>query len=324
MKMKTLAAVTAASLMALNLAACSNDDDDDEDDDVSLPIPGNARAYLLTQSGTSYAITRLFNSGSGNDSGPDQSITGLPAGEELLGMDFRPRDGKLYLLGRNGSASNSLGAVYVIDSLADTGSLQATLVSDLVADGADTSDTFAGLDAAAYGVDFNPQANALRLVGSNGENLRIPFGGASNTLPAPLAVISDTDLTQGGSAKSGIVGAAYTNNLDAVTSTSLLVLSNNPAQLFQQVPPNDGTLTLRGNVTDGGEPVSVAAGFSFDVLTAGATDTGFFLAQDPDDAREAAFGTIDLTTGALAILSSTDEIGSGERLIGLAMRAAAP
>lgn len=316
MSTKSWAALGLAAVLATGLAGCS----DDDNDPINLPIPGNAQAYLLERSGNVHAITRLVNSGNGNGAAPTQTIGGLPTGEEIVGMDFRPRDGKLYLLGRNGAAVNSLGAVYVINDLAASGSLTATLVSELQADPNDMSSPFTGLaDGVSYGVDFNPQANALRIVGSNGSNLRIPFGGAG-AVPVQLVVVTDTNLTQGGNAKSGIVAAGYTNNVDLATSTSLLVMSG--SELFTQAPPNDGVLTAVGGLNIGGTAYSAASTLSFDILSASSIDTGFFLAQTSGASDDVIFGTVNLSSGALTILAEGDAGSSS--FVGLAMKAAAP
>lgn len=317
MKTKKWAALGLAVTATLGITACSDSNNDDQD--INLPIPGNAQAYLLTKEGTAFEIERLSNSGTGNESGPDQVITGLPAGEDIVGMDFRPRDGKLYLVGRNGSTAQSLGAVYVINDLPTSGNLTATLVSDLVAAPDDTLPFTGFTNGTSFGVDFNPQANALRIVSSSGENLRIPFGGAG-AIPAQLTVITDTLLNAGGATKTGIIAAAYTNNADLVASTSLLVLSSN--ELFGQAPPNDGILTSRGTLSLDGAAIDPAAtGLSFDILTAGGVDTGFFYGQ-AGDSDSASFGTVNLTTGALTVLN-TDDVDGDESPVGLAMKAAA-
>ncbi len=83
------------------------------------------------------------------------------------------------------------------------------------------------LDGEFFGVDFNPAANARRVVSDTGQNLRRPFA------TMPLAVtVEDGDLTNPAVAPAtdtvdaeGVSGAAYTNNdLDATTATTLFDL----------------------------------------------------------------------------------------------------
>ena len=85
----------------------------------------------------------------------------------LVGIDFRVQDGMLYGVG-NG------GGIYTID----TNTAMATLMSQLTV----------GLAGDFFGVDFNPAANALRIISNTGQNLRQPFAG-------PLAGMTQTDAT---------------------------------------------------------------------------------------------------------------------------------
>ena len=96
------------------------------------------------------------------------SVSGLKAPDyALVGIDFRVQDGQLYGVG-NG------GGIYTLD----THTAEATLVSPLTV----------ALDGDFFGVDFNPAANALRIISNTGQNLRHPFAG-------PLAGQTQTDAT---------------------------------------------------------------------------------------------------------------------------------
>src|SRR4051794_16082952 len=84
-------------------------------------------------------------------------ISGLLAGDSVVGMDASPRDGGLFILTQNGT----VGRLYSLDAA----TADATPVAQLTADPADTSAPYTGLTDIAYGVDFNPQSNLLRVVG---------------------------------------------------------------------------------------------------------------------------------------------------------------
>src|SRR6185295_13823490 len=56
------------------------------------------------------------------------AITGLQGGETLIGLDFRPSNGKLY-------AASSTGRIYIINPM----TAAATVASTLMADAADTT-----------------------------------------------------------------------------------------------------------------------------------------------------------------------------------------
>ena len=81
------------------------------------------------------------------------AVTNLKAGERLLGIDFRPLTGRLYGVG-------STSQVYVIDA-------ESGFASPI---GAPFTPALAGTE---FGVDFNPQADRLRVVSNAGQNLRI-------------------------------------------------------------------------------------------------------------------------------------------------------
>jgi hypothetical protein len=170
------------------------------------------------------------------------SVYGLQAPDYMLvGIDFRVQDGQLYGVG-NG------GGIYTID----TNTAVATFVSRLTV----------GLDGDFFGVDFNPAANALRIISNTGQNLRQPFAGPlagqtqpDGTLnyPGPPAVTPATGLT----------GAAYTNNdLDTNTGTTLFDIDTSLNQVVIQSPPNAGSLVATGLLTvDADTPVG------FDIYT---------------------------------------------------------
>jgi len=153
----------------------------------------------------------------------NMAITGLQSGENLLGIDFRPADGQLYALG-------SSGRIYTIN----TASGAATMKSMLAADAADTTAPFTALAGADFGVDFNPQADRLRVVSNTGLNLRINVDSGATTTDGTI---------NGGAANAAVTAAAYTNSFAGTASTSLYVLDSASDTLYLQNPPNNGTLS---------------------------------------------------------------------------------
>jgi hypothetical protein len=161
------------------------------------------------------------------------AISGLQDLDKLLvGIDFRVEDGELYGVGDG-------GGIYTIDP--DTA--QAFKVTQLTVP----------LEGASFGVDFNPAADALRIISDTGQNLRHPFAG-------PLQFLTQMDgrlnYTAGTSAL-GVTGAAYTNNdLDPNTGTTLFDLDSTLDQVAIQSPPNAGSLVATGKLTvDAGSTV---------------------------------------------------------------------
>ena len=161
------------------------------------------------------------------------TVSGLQDDDTMLvGIDFRVQDGELYGLGDG-------GGIYTID----TGTAEAFKVTELTVD----------LQGASFGVDFNPAANALRIISDTGQNLRHPFAG-------PLQFQTQTDMPLNytpGTNATGVTGAAYTNNdLDTNTGTTLFDIDTTLDQVAIQSPPNNGSLVATGLLTvDADTPV---------------------------------------------------------------------
>jgi Domain of unknown function (DUF4394) len=152
------------------------------------------------------------------------AVTGLAGDTMLIGIDYRVQNGKLYGVGNS-------GGIY--------------LVSDRDAKASKVGQLTVALSGTAFGVDFNPAANALRVVSDNGQNLRQPF--ATGDAPS-VPTVADTALTSGGVAASGISAAAYTNNdLSTATATSLFDLDTALDQVVLQSPANAGTVVATGS-----------------------------------------------------------------------------
>src|SRR6185503_11649666 len=77
-----------------------------------------------------------------------QPITGLGAGEVLVGADFRPATGQLFALTRDAGGA---GRLYTID----TNTAAATLVAPLAADPTDSTAPYTSLAGTQPHVDFN-------------------------------------------------------------------------------------------------------------------------------------------------------------------------
>jgi hypothetical protein len=167
-------------------------------------------------------------------------ITGLVTDTRLVGLDYRPFDGKLYGVGNR-------GGVYTLD--------------DQTAVATRTSNPALPLDGSNfYGVDVNPAADALRVISADGQNLRLPLAvaGSAATVDTPLTrpvVPATTPATS--EPALGLTGAAYTNNdLDTTTGTTLFDIDTARDQVTIQAPANGGTTSATGNL-----------GVDFDVVT---------------------------------------------------------
>ena len=177
-----------------------------------------------------------------------KAITGLAAGESILGIDFRPLNGQLY-----GLASTASGAAKLYTFNLSSGVATPLGAGFMIATG-----------VTAVGFDFNPTVDRIRVVTNTGQNLRLnPNDGT----------IAATDLNLNPGTPS-ITGAAYTNNFAGTTSTALLVLD--ASTLYTQAPPNNGTLTPIGmlgitNATQNGFDIGGTSNNAYALFTVGST-----------------------------------------------------
>ncbi|HEV7734188.1 MAG TPA: DUF4394 domain-containing protein [Candidatus Binatia bacterium] len=203
-------------------------------------------------------------------------ITGLGGADAtIVGIDFRVQDGKLYGVG-------SGGGVYALDVATGAATLAGTLSVTL--------------DGTAFGVDFNPAADRLRIVSNTGQNLRHDVNTGGTTL-------QDGALNYtAGVTTSGIAGAAYTNNdLDPTTVTSLFDLDTALDQIAVQAPPNNGSLGATGKLgVDAGSAVGLDV---FSAVVDGVT-VGNHAFAVLDDGNGPAFYTIAVLTGTATLVDA--------------------
>lgn len=228
--------------------------------------PGNTLAVLGGAAPSLVSFNRA-PSGSPAKLCSTVTITGIGAGETIVGGDTRPANGQLYLLTQTGST----GKLY---TLASSGA--ATVVATLAADVADASAPYAGLDGSNFGVDFNPVPDRLRVVSDSGQNLRINVETGATT--------TDTGLTTAGGvdSRSGISAVAYTNSLAGGNAASLTTtlyaldsssdalvrIGNDPANGIAGDPgnPNSGVVAPVAALTSGGTAFDLAASNAFEII----------------------------------------------------------
>lgn len=220
------------------------------------------------------------------------NITGLENGN-LLGIDYRPANGFLYGL-------TDTNNIYTIN--ADSG--VASFVSTL-------SIPFEG--GFQSGIDFNPVADRLRVVGSNDQNLRINVDTGATIADSPLA-FGAGDPNFG--ANPNISGAAYTNSFAGPPGpprTTTLIDIDYVLNIFAiQNPPNAGTLR-----TGGSGNANLAPIFGFDIFTAANGDNIVYVASNNAQSQTALFS---LNLNNLQAGESVVPIGSNNTIafVGLA------
>ncbi|MBP6195253.1 MAG: DUF4394 domain-containing protein, partial [Methyloversatilis sp.] len=114
-----------------------------------VAAPGKEKIYAVTQSHRLIS----FNAGQPGLLLSDVALTGLDAGEQLLGIDYRVAKGDLFALG-------SGGRVFVVDVA--SGALQPVGATKFVP----------APQGSRFGFDFNPAADRIRIVSDTRQNLR--------------------------------------------------------------------------------------------------------------------------------------------------------
>jgi len=168
------------------------------------------------------------------------------------------------------------------------------------------------LTGTAFGMDFNPTVDRIRVVSSDTSNFRLnPNTGAIVGIDSPLTyVLGDS----GAGVTPRIVGSAYTNNFDGAAVTTLFGIDSNRDVLVMQggvngVPsPNGGTLTTIGS----GLGFNTSDLVGFDI--SGTSGTAF-AAMTPATGGASQLFTINLTTGAATLVGT---IGTGLTLVDIA------
>lgn len=232
------------SAIAMTFTACGGGSDHDEEVVTPPPPPPPVvvagDVFVLTTSNKLLSFDRAAPATIRSTA----SVTGLQAGENLLGIDFRPADGQLYGVG-------STGRIYTLNGVTGVATVKATLA----ADASDSTAPYTALAGTEFGVDFNPVADRLRIVSNTGQSLRINVDTGATTTDGNI---------NGGAANTAITAAAYTNSFAGTASTTLFVIDAANATLYTQNPPNNGTLA---SAVPLGVAATGVAGFDIDART---------------------------------------------------------
>lgn len=176
----------------------------------------------------------------------------------LLGIDVRPADGKLYGVFADGTLA-------VIDPKSGVATKVSTLATKLA-------------DGVSATVDFNPVADKLRVMGSDGTSLRVTVDTG--------AVVTDGSHSYKDGAAPNIIAGAYTNSYAGTEKTQLFNIDGAAGWLVLQDPPNDGALNPKGEI--GVRPTEAG----FDIAADGKGGNAAWLVI------EGGFHSVDLETGA--------------------------
>ena len=208
-------------------------------------------------------------------------VTGVSG--RVLGIDVRPSDGKLYGLFEDGT-------VATIDP-------QTGLATRL--------ETLKTVPAAGMHVtvDFNPVADAMRIMASDGTNLRTKIAGGAVAEDKPHAFAGD-DMHA--SETPAIIAGAYTNSYKGTEKTALYNIDGTIAGLIRQDPPNDGTLKAVGKLG-----LALEKSVGFDILSDGNGGNEAWLMSG------AALYSVNLETGKATSVGTISDVGGAVRDIAI-------
>ncbi|MFD0895906.1 DUF4394 domain-containing protein [Luteolibacter ambystomatis] len=239
------------------------------------------------------------------------SITGITAGESVVGISVRPQNQLLYALGVNSVADTA--SLYVVDPktgfaslIGNPGQISFTTNGVTVVDFPDPA-------VVKWGFDFNPAVDRIRVTAGSlnfrvNPNNAAPVDGDNGG--AVTAGTNPDGAINGGSTT--VAGVAYTNdvpNNGGITTQYTIDDASN--RLFIQNLPNSGTQTLGQNITLGGPALDIASS-SFSIApgvnapasnTAVTTGSGF-LASKVGGGTTKLF-SLDLVTAQATLLGDT-------------------
>lgn len=249
----------------------------------SSMVTGNVQQAAVTIYGITAANSLIsFSAAAPGTILSSLAITGLAQGETLAGIDFRPRNNQLYGV----SSANRIYTINLTTGAATTVGAAAFTPA---------------LSGIAFGVDFNPVPDRIRLVSDAEQNLRLhPDTGAVAGTDTALSYATG-DVNAG--ANPNLVGAAYTNNFNAPSSTTLYGIDSNLDILVRQgstggAPdsPNNGRLT-----TIGALGVNTGDQVGFDIL---APNDAAFATLTAQGANSSSLYSINLNTGAATVIGA--------------------
>jgi Domain of unknown function (DUF4394) len=239
---------------------------------AALALPASASAADAIYGVTDQNRLLRFNSDGPGQTTGNVPISGLASGESVVGIDVRPANDHLYAV---------------------TSASRAVQVNPITGATRPAYGPFAPtLSGQSFGVDFNPSADALRIVSDAEQNLRVT---------SPATTVADGPLQYapgdpGAGTNPSVGAAAYSNNTPGATSTTLYGIDTARDTLVRIDPPNSGTLTTVGALgSNAGEPVG------FDIAPTGNTA---YAAMTVEGQTARSLYRIDLSNGRATAVSS--------------------
>ncbi|RZK63023.1 MAG: DUF4394 domain-containing protein, partial [Hymenobacter sp.] len=233
---------------------------------------------------------------SGQSQGFSGFVSGVPSGQRLVGLDYRPNTGQAFVLGYNATvaAPAANAQLYTIDP----GTAVVTAV------GAPIRLELGGATE-RIGFDFNPTVDRIRVVSTNDANYRLnPNTGGIAATDGALNYLSGTP------ANPSVGAVAYTNSYRASSNTTLYDFDEVAGILSTQNPPNNGVLTDQKAVMFGnfgiGSPLAIDLDIS--AYTTPGTEEAFVTevtAANANGLSASNLYAINLTTGQATLRGNT-------------------
>jgi hypothetical protein len=196
----------------------------------------------------------------------------------LLGIDVRPADGAVYGVTNDGwivTVDMKTGKAAQKSKLSETPKAGATVT-----------------------VDFNPVADRLRLMGSDGTSLRVNVDDGKAIVDGSHK-FKDGDPNAGKTPK--VVAGSYSNSVKGTKATTLYNIDATTGSLVTQAPPNDGVLNTVG-------PLGVALNgpAAFNIVASGADKNDGWLASGGN------LYAVDLKTGKASMAGKISGLPAGK------------
>jgi hypothetical protein len=216
-----------------------------------------------------------------------RKVTGkadIKGAANVVGIDVRPVDGMLY-------AVSADSAIYTVDAKTGAATMKAKLSESLKA-------------GVTVTVDFNPAADRLRIITSDGVNLRVNVDDGKVTVDGPLKY-KEGDAQAGKTAN--VIAGAYTNSSNPKPATTALYDIDASGHLLTQSPPNDGILNTVGMLG-----VKLDGPVAFNIVARGEdnaawlTTGGMLYSVDLKTGKATAAGKIEGLTGKLTDIAWID------------------
>ena len=239
-----------------------------------LAAPAGASAADVIYGVTDANHLIRFSSEAPGAAAENITVQGLAGDERIVGIDVRASDDNLFAV---------------------TSANRAVQVDTVTGETRPAFGPFAPpLNGNSFGVDFNPQANALRITSDTDQNLRVTEN--NNTT-------GDTNLAYaagdpGAGTNPSVGGVAYTNNTPNASSTQLLGIDSARDALVRIDPPNSGQLRTVGALGQNAEEPT-----GFDVAPGGVAYASFRVGEGPQ-----ALYRIDTNTGRATTAGSPSQI----------------